>query len=321
MSDNTIFDDVFRTMLEKMTFLVVPLINEVFHTSYPEDIKITQLRNEYQQKDGEIITDSRLLIGDKIYHIECQSKDDMTMSIRMIEYDFAIAIEIAQRQGRRYQLKLPYSCVLYLRSTKNTPDFLETEIIFPDGKKHLYRVPTVKLADYTKDDIFEKNLLMLLPFYIMRYEKKSHEIQENPELFQGLLNEFESIRVKLEEEITETGKSELYVDLIKLIIRISDYIFKDEETVRKGVGKIMGGHVLELESERRARILAEEKEKARELGLAEGRAEGITQGKLQGEQRLSVLINRLILDGRSDEISKVVTDRNTCERMYEEYHL
>lgn len=95
----------------------------------------------------------------------------------------------------------------------------------------------------------------------------------------------------------------------------------------------MGGHVLELESERRARILAEEKEKAREQGLAEGReegreegraegrAEGITQGKLQGEQRLSVLINRLILDGRSDEISKVVTDRNTCERMYEEYHL
>lgn len=166
---------------------------------------------------------------------------------------------------------------------------------------------------------------MLLPFYIMRYEKKSHEIQENPELFQGLLNEFESIRVKLEEEITETGKSELYVDLIKLIIRISDYIFKDEETVRKGVGKIMGGHVLELESERRARILAEEKEKARKQGLAEGReegrAEGITQGKLQGEQRLSVLINRLILDGRNDEISKVVTDRNTCERMYEEYHL
>lgn len=35
MSDNTIFDDVFRTMMEKMTFLVVPLINDVFHTSYP----------------------------------------------------------------------------------------------------------------------------------------------------------------------------------------------------------------------------------------------------------------------------------------------
>ena len=37
MTNNTIFDDVFRTMVEKMTYLIVPLINEVFHTSYPED--------------------------------------------------------------------------------------------------------------------------------------------------------------------------------------------------------------------------------------------------------------------------------------------
>ena len=40
MRDNTIFDDVFRTMMEKMTFLVVPLINDVFHTSYPADMEI-----------------------------------------------------------------------------------------------------------------------------------------------------------------------------------------------------------------------------------------------------------------------------------------
>ena len=33
--NNTIFDDVFRTMIEKMPYLAVPLINEVFHTSYP----------------------------------------------------------------------------------------------------------------------------------------------------------------------------------------------------------------------------------------------------------------------------------------------
>ena len=44
MRDNTIFDDVFRTMMEKMTFLVVPLINDVFHTSYPADVEIVQLR-------------------------------------------------------------------------------------------------------------------------------------------------------------------------------------------------------------------------------------------------------------------------------------
>ena len=40
-------------MMEKMTFLVVPLINDVFHTSYPADVEIVQLRNEYQRVDGE----------------------------------------------------------------------------------------------------------------------------------------------------------------------------------------------------------------------------------------------------------------------------
>ena len=43
MRDNTIFDDVFRTMMEKMTFLVVPLINDVFHTSYPADDRKQEL--------------------------------------------------------------------------------------------------------------------------------------------------------------------------------------------------------------------------------------------------------------------------------------
>ena len=30
MANNTVFDDVFRTLLEKMPHLVIPLINEVF---------------------------------------------------------------------------------------------------------------------------------------------------------------------------------------------------------------------------------------------------------------------------------------------------
>ena len=33
----TIFDDVFRTIAQKMPFLLIPLINEVFQTNYPED--------------------------------------------------------------------------------------------------------------------------------------------------------------------------------------------------------------------------------------------------------------------------------------------
>ena len=290
--NNTIFDDVFRTMIEKMPYLAVPLINEVFHTSYPEDVKITQLRNEHQQKDGEIITDSCLLIGKKMYHIECQSTDDTTMAIRMIEYDFAIAVENAEKQGRRYRIEFPRSCVLFLRSSGNTPDYLEADVIFPDGKTHVYSIPAIKMADYTKNHIFEKNLLMLLPFYIMRYEKKKHDMRKNLELLQILLDEYDEIRINLEKELTETGKAELYTNLTKLIVKIADHIFEKEEDIRKGIGDVMGGKVLELESERL---------------------------KAEGEARLGDLINRLIQDQRMEEIQMASTDPEKREQLYKEY--
>ena len=276
------------------------------NTSYPEDVKIVHLRNEHQMEDGELITDARLLIGDKVYHIECQSVDDTTMSIRMFEYDLAIALENRRKVGRRFFVEFPRSCVIYLRTTRNTPDVEEVELLFPDGQVCVYRVPTVKLERYTKDSIFEKNLLLLLPFYVMRYEDAAHTIGEDSEKLQGLLKEYEDIRINLEKELSTAGRSELYTDLNKLIIRISNYIFREEEKVRKGVDEVMGGKVLQLESER-----------LREEGMAIGKAEG----KAEGEARLSALINRLILEGRSDEIQKVVTDVNRRQELYSEYKL
>ena len=203
-------------------------------------------------------------------------------------------------------MEFPRSCVIYLRTTRNTPDVEEVELLFPDGQVCVYRVPTVKLERYTKDSIFEKNLLLLLPFYVMRYEDASHTIGEDSEKLQGLLKEYEDIRINLEKELSTAGRSELYTDLNKLIIRISNYIFREEEKVRKGVDEVMGGKVLQLESER-----------LREEGMAIGKAEG----KAEGEARLSALINRLILEGRSDEIQKVVTDVSRRQELYSEYKL
>ena len=318
MNNNTIFDDVFRTMVEKMTYLLVPLINEVFHTSYPEDVKIVHLRNEHQLEDGELITDARLLIGDKVYHIECQSTDDATMAIRMFEYDFAIALESRRRVGRRFFVEFPRSCVIYLRTTKNTPDVEEVELKLPDGQVCVYRVPTVKVERYTKDSIFEKNLLMLLPFYVMRYEESAHTIGENTEKLQELLSEYEDIRVNLEKELSMAGRSELYTDLNRLIVRISDYIFQKEEKIRKGVDEVMGGKVLQLESER---LLELGEARGKIIGKAEGKAEGKVEGEAIGEARMRMLINRLIADGRMDEIGKIIDSAAACRKLYKEYGL
>ena len=92
---STIFDDVFRTIAQKMPQLLIPLINEVFHTSYSEKEPFEQLRNEHYEKFGTVVTDSIIRIGSHIYHLECQSTKDETMVIRMFEYDISIALEHA----------------------------------------------------------------------------------------------------------------------------------------------------------------------------------------------------------------------------------
>lgn len=84
---------------------------------------------------------------------------------------------------------------------------------------------------------------MLLPFYIIRYEKMANMIEEDQQKFTELLNEYEDIRKKLEEEISISGKSELYTDLNKFIMRVSNHIFRDKEKIRKGAYEIMGGKV------------------------------------------------------------------------------
>ena len=105
-NNKQIFDTVYRTMATKMPTLMVPLINEVFGTNYRSDRKIEQLRNEFYEKNGKVITDSIFRIGDKLYPIELQSTEDQTMALRMIQYDFAIALnsaKIRRNCGRRFK--------------------------------------------------------------------------------------------------------------------------------------------------------------------------------------------------------------------------
>ena len=153
MANNSIFDDVFRTMLEKMPELIIPLINEVFGTDYPADIPIEQQRNEHHTKTGEKITDSRLKIADKVYHIECQRTSDAEMVIRMIEYDFAISLESKKIENGRYRIYFPHSCALYLRG-KGKSNTIGMDIVMPNGQIIKYDLPAIYVENYTTDVIF-----------------------------------------------------------------------------------------------------------------------------------------------------------------------
>ena len=298
MESSTIFDDVFRTMLEKMPQLAIPLINEVFGTSYLEDIKIIQKRNEHQTQNGRVITDSHLLIANRVYHIECQSTDDSTMVIRMIEYDFAISLEQVQKENGRYRMYFPQSCVLYLRGIKKR-DAISVEIVMPNGGTVEYTVPVVQVQEFTCDDMLRKRLLFLLPYHVIKYEQEK-DLDTDREKWKEFLDECKKIESYLEENFLEKGNEKSYRDMIELIIRIADHVFRDNEKVRKGFGDVMGGKVLELESD-----------KLIQRGIEQGLEQGIEQG-IAMERKNTELVRRKAEEAEAEiqRLRKLLEERN-----------
>lgn len=287
---STIFDDVFRTIAQKMPQLLIPLINEVFHTSYSEEEHFEQLRNEHYEKYGTVITDSIIRIGNHIYHLECQSSKDKTMVIRMFEYDISIAIEHASYENDEiWEIEFPQSCVLYIRNHRDLPDYHEAVVKFADGQKVRYRVPILQAKKYTVDRIFEKRLLILLPYHILRYEHFLKHNGTDTRKLQQLLADFREINRRLEETAEKENKSHLYMDMIVLIEQIADYIIPKNNTIRKGLGDVMGGKILKLQSE-----------ELLELGEARGKAKGRLEGKR--EERLDAIQNMMDLGLTKEQI-------------------
>ena len=56
-------------------------------------------------------------------------------------------------------------------------------------------------------------------------------------------------------------------------------------------------------------------------GIKKGIKEGIKEGIEQGEQKVNRLIQLLIENSRSDEISRAVTDRQFQEQLFKEFSL
>ena len=278
-----IFDDVFRTMEEHIPELMLPLINEVFKTNYPEDTKITRLADKRHLLQQMVETDSCLSIGNKLYHFECESSTNSgIIAIRMFQYDVTVALEGKRKEKGRFVVEFPASCVIYLRHRKNTKDKETVLVRMPDGRELEYTVPVIKSQNYEKEEIFRKKLYVLLPYYILRYEKQLLLIEKEESRRQQFLEEYNDICDRLIETLGKENPL-AYSELHNLMKRIQEYVLKKRENIRKGVQQVMGGHVLESWKEEMIRI-----------GRTEGRTEGLAEGHAEGRaEGLAVLVNSL----------------------------
>lgn len=253
---STPYDDVFRTLLNDCSELIIPVINEVFGAGYTGEEKIVFSANEHfmNRQDGdevERITDSSFkIIGrdTKKYHLECQSSTDDSMLVRIFEYDTQIALDGGEIKGGTLTVTFPHSAVLYLRCGPSMPEGLEIRMVTPGGEVS-YGIPLMRSQDYTVEEIFRKRLLFLLPFHIFSHEKRFGEYERDEKRLGSLKQEYGQIRDRLEGaleqgEITEYTKC----TIIDMSIKVLEHIARKYDLVREGVRSVMGGKILEYEA-------------------------------------------------------------------------
>lgn len=249
----TPYDDVYRTLLNDCTSLIIPVVNEVFQKQHGENEKVTVLNNEFyitgqdgQQKER--ITDSNFIIGNTCYHFECQSTSDGTIIMRVFEYGSQMAIRDSYIENNVLTVNFPKTAILYLRQTKNTPDYMNICIRVPEASC-TYRVPVMKVQDYSLDEIFEKKLFFLIPFHIFAYEKSFPEYESDEKKLQELMDIYQRIVRRLN-DCTETGIISEYVKktVVAMSKKVLEALTVKYSKVQEGVGKIMGGKILDYEA-------------------------------------------------------------------------
>ena len=145
-------------------------------------------------------------------------------------------------------MTFPNTAVLYLRTYKKTPDKMKYVIITPGGTVQ-YDVPIMKVQTYSLDDIFEKRLLMLIPFYIFSHEKSFSEYNSNEQKLEELKTEYRIILERLDDlekqGIIGAFDKRTIIELSSDVIR---EIARKYENVQKGIGAMMRGPLIQTEA-------------------------------------------------------------------------
>ncbi len=252
-----IYDGAFRTILNDCRKLIIPVINEIFGEDYTGDEKIDFFPNEHfidqqDEADKKRITDTNFRITGKTikkYHLECESGyPDGRITIKLFEYDAQIALDEGDITEETLTVTFPNTAVLYLRSRKKTPDRMKYVIITPGGTVR-YDIPVMKVQTYSLNDIFEKRLLLLIPFYIFSHEDRFSEYDSNMQKLGKLKSEYQDILERLD-ELERQGEIGAFDK--RTIIELSGDVIKEiaqkYKNVQKGVGDIMGGALIETEA-------------------------------------------------------------------------
>ncbi len=189
-----------------------------------------------------------------------------------------------------------------------TSDSKNIKISFREGI-NTYRVKLIRLKRKSADLVFRR---------IQKKKAKGENLTKS-DLLPILLTPLMSGKLSLKERFLEgfrilkdaedTMERESLMQMQSLL-----YVFagkflekKDLEKVKEAISMTILGEMLMNDGIKR--------------GIQQGIKEGVSEGIEQGEQKVNRLIQLLIENSRSDEISRAVTDRQFQEQLFKEFSL
>lgn len=316
------YDAALAAMVTKLVDYIIPLVNEAFGEHFTENAKVEIKNNKHiiQQIDGRLSrreTDAYVELSEvvgrlvtKLYHIECETWYDKSIIIRIAEYASAIALDNAVVTKDGVEFYHPNSVVIFLRPDSSIPKVMRITHHAPNGTAMSYEVPVIQIIDYTVDDIFEKKLLILLPFYLFRYVNEFEEIENDASRRKQIEAALTDINQRLE-RMAEAGEITVYQKLTTqdLLMRVSDKLTIGFREIKKGVDDIMSGYI--------ARTKADD---ILEQGEQKGLEKGLQKGRKEGQMEIAKLMHFLLTNGRNEDAIKATSDESFLKKLLVEFN-
>ena len=313
--NNNPYDDGIKKMVSEAVGTVPGLINEMYkrygiHLTGEESYELLATEHYITEQNGKqrkIISDVWIKSGRLMFHFEGESSANRMDVYRMYEYATITAVKYAQRKKSGIII-YPYQGVIYLRSNSNTPDVLAETIDLPFNRREEYKVPTLKVADYSAEDIVNKRLFFLMPFYIFNYEDAIKK--GNKDILKRLDSELLSFNESLEEALEEGILSVIDIRTISdVFYSVLINITKNYETTGKEILEKLSGTLLNYPCEN-----------AFNEGEEKGREEGRKEGSVEGQKKFQKLLQKIPKE--SDDFNfALIASTDDLEELYKKYDI
>ena len=299
---NTPYDDVFKALVLYCPSLLLLLLNELFGEHYTGKETVEHLNSEHftTHADGtqeKHMTDSHFITVEEMrrtYVVECETNPDGAILLRIFGYGVQIMQAGATQEGNVLNATFPHIAIVALRSRKSTPEEMTVRVTFPNNETVSFNVPVFRVKDYTLNEIREKKLFFVLPFYLFTHEGRFPEYESDATKLRVLQDDVREIGEYLNTSVAQGELDEYHARLIwELMGKVADNLAAKYTKFKKGVREAMNGTEYVPQT---VIMYREARDEAWRAGEAKGRREGEAN-----------IITRLLAGGMTPEqISDII---------------